>query len=101
MDIQGAELPFLKSIDKAVACERLRFIMVSTHHSSISGSSTTHPDCVETLRELGATILVEHDVVESFSGDGLILASTQPEDRDLWFPEISRNRAETSLFKRA
>jgi FkbM family methyltransferase len=99
MDIQGAELPFLRSIDIDVAKSHLRFIMVSTHHSSISGSTTTHTDCVETLRELGATILVEHDVVESFSGDGLILASTQPCDRDLWFPNISRNRAEKSLFK--
>lgn len=101
MDIQGAELPFLRSIDRKTALSRLRFVMASTHHSSISGSKSTHLDCVETLRELGATILVEHDVVESFSGDGLILASTMPEDRDLWFPSISRNRAETSLFKNA
>lgn len=99
MDIQGAEVPFLGSIDAATARSRLRFIMVSTHHSSISGSKSTHLDCVGILRDLGATILVEHDVIESFSGDGLILASMLLEDRDLWFPSISRNRAETSLFK--
>ncbi len=101
LDIQGAELPFLRSIAVDAARERLRFIMVSTHHSSISGSATTHGDCLEALRDLGATILIEHDVIESFSGDGLILASVLAEDRDLWFPAISRNRAETSLFKRA
>lgn len=101
LDIQGAELPFLRSITEAMAREKLRFVMVSTHHSCISGSTTTHPDCVEALRALGATILVEHDVIESFSGDGMILASLLPDDRDLWFPPISRNRAETSLFKRA
>jgi FkbM family methyltransferase len=100
LDIQGAELELLRSIDAGLA-RRLRFVMVSTHHSSISGSSTIHGDCVETLRALGATILVEHDVVESFSGDGLILASMLPEDRGLWFPHISRNRAETSMFKQA
>ena len=99
MDIQGAEVPFLRSIDSATVRGRLRFVMVSTHHSSISGSKSTHPDCMEILRDIGATILVEHDVVESFSGDGLILASMLPEDRDLWFPDISRNRAETSLYK--
>ena len=99
MDIQGAETAFLQSIDSATAQNRLRFIMVSTHHSSISGSKSTHLDCMERLRDLGATILIEHDVIESFSGDGLILASMLPEDCALWFPNISRNRAETSLFK--
>jgi hypothetical protein len=101
LDTQGAEWPFLRSITPDMARHKLRFIMVSTHHSCISGSKTTHHDCVETLRALGASILVEHDVIESFSGDGLILASTQAHDRDLWFPEISRNRAERSLFKSA
>ena len=101
LDVQGAELPFLQSIDPATAAKQLRFVMVSTHHSSISGSKTTHHDCTERLRELGATILMEHDVVESFSGDCLILASFLREDRGLPFPAISRNRAETSLFKNA
>jgi len=99
IDAQGAEFPFLKSIDSTIAQERLRFVMVSTHHSSISGSKSTHPDCMEILRERGATILAEHNVVESFSGDGLILASMFPEDCNLWFPGISRNKAKTSLFK--
>ncbi len=101
MDIQGAELAFLKTISLKMAREKLRFIMVSTHHSCISGSTTTHSDCLEALRNLGATILVEHDVIESYSGDGLILASMFQDDQNLWFPTISRNRAETSLFKRA
>jgi len=101
MDIQGAELPFIQSMGNAVQKGQIRFVMVSTHHSCISGSKTTHPDCVEVLRQMGATILVEHDIIESYSGDGMILASFYPEDKMLWFPEISRNRAETSLFKTA
>lgn len=100
MDVQGAELALLRSIDPAIA-KRLRFVMASTHHSSISGSATIHGDCIEHLRSLGATILVEHDVVESFSGDGLILASFLPADRNLPFPPISRNRPESSLFAQA
>lgn len=98
LDVQGAELGFIRSMQAAAAAHRLRFVMASTHHSSISGSKTTHPDCVEALRGLGANILVEHDVIESFSGDGLVLASFYPEDAGLRFPEISRNRAQTSLF---
>ncbi len=101
MDVQGYELQFLNSMRAAVEKKLLRFVMVSTHHSCISGSKTTHPDCVEALRQLGASILIEHDVIESFSGDGLILASFYAEDRGLKFPPISRNRAETSLFKSA
>jgi len=98
LDTQGAELDFIKSL-KTVADKKLvRFVMVSTHHSSISGSTNTHFDCLQQLRMLGANILVEHDVIESFSGDGLILASFYLEDVNLHFPEISRNKAESSLF---
>jgi FkbM family methyltransferase len=99
LDIQGAELGFLRSIPTRSARDALRFVMLSTHHSSISGSTTTHPDCLDALRALGATILVEHDVIESYSGDGLILASLYDEDRALDFPPISRNVAATSLFQ--
>lgn len=101
LDIQGAELGFIGSMPQAVQRRLLRFVMVSTHHSSISGSKTTHPDCLEALRTLGAHILVEHDVIESYSGDGMILASFYREDALLRFPQISRNRAQTSLFQTA
>lgn len=101
MDIQGAELGFIESMPAAVEKKLLRFVMCSTHNSAISGSKTTHPDCVEALRQLGANILVEHDVIESYSGDGMILASFYREDAMLRFPEVSRNRAQTSLFKTA
>ena len=98
LDTQGAELDFIKSLKVAADKKLVRFVMVSTHHSSISGSANTHFDCLQQLRFLGGNILVEHDVIESFSGDGLILASFFPEDVNLPFPEISRNRAEASLF---
>ena len=97
-DTQGAELSIIKSMRSLVDKNLLRFVLISTHHSSISGSATIHFDCVEELQALGATILVEHDVLESYSGDGLILASFYPEDRSLFFPEISRNVPSKSLF---
>jgi FkbM family methyltransferase len=98
LDTQGAELHFIKSLMAATDKKLVRFVMVSTHHSSISGSTNTHFECLQQLRLLGASILIEHDVIESFSGDGLILASFYPEDANLYFPKISRNRSESSLF---
>lgn len=98
MDVQGAELSFINTIETAVRQKSLRFIVVSTHHRSISGSSETHRDCVKVIRDLGGHVLVEHSVSESYSGDGLIAASFFPQDRVLTLPEISRNRAAASLF---
>lgn len=98
MDAQGAELPFLKSIESTDFRGRVRFVVISTHHKSISGSATTHRDCLATLIDMGAFILCEHSVDESFSGDGLIVASFLAEDTNLVMPSISRNRPEDSLF---
>jgi hypothetical protein len=50
------------------------------------------------LKEFGGTILAEHDVHESFSGDGLIAAYFGfPLDWNE--PAISRNRYASSLFR--
>lgn len=97
-DAQGIEYGFLGSMKAAVAENRIRFLMLSTHHYTFSGSHTTHEDCLTRLKELGATVHVEHNLAESFSGDGLILTSFRPEDRLLNFPSITRNVAERSLF---
>lgn len=98
VDTQGAELPFIRSLDSSVGEGRLRFLIASTHHSSISGSPTTHEDCLRELDRLGAIILAEHSVQESFSGDGLIACSFMPSDRRIRMPEISRNQAVNSMF---
>ncbi|WP_368855463.1 FkbM family methyltransferase, partial [Proteus mirabilis] len=59
MDTQGAELPFLESMSAAVARGLVRFLVVSTHHSSISGSKTSHEDCVRSIRAMNGKILAE------------------------------------------
>jgi hypothetical protein len=51
------------------------------------------------LRDFGGTILAEHDVHESFSGDGLIAAYFGREPLQWKEPLISRNRYSTSLFR--
>ena len=98
MDVQGAELAFIRSMRSAVEQRQVRFVVVSTHHESISGSATTHEDCVQSLQALGAKVFVQHDVFESYSGDGLIVASFSPADRSIVLPKISRNRCRQSLF---
>jgi hypothetical protein len=96
MDVQGAETGFLRSMRRSEAAELVRFMVISTHHESISGSSSTHDDCLEELRSQGAVILAEHSVAESFSGDGLIVASFAANDRWLRLPPMSRAPRELS-----
>ena len=98
MDVQGAELDFLSSMRPFVAAQGVRFLVVSTHHESISGSPTTHQDCLRAIEDMGGTVLCEHSVQESYSGDGLIAASYFACDRSIVLPEISRNTAANSLF---
>lgn len=90
MDVQGAELPFIRSMPRAAKAGRVRFVVVSTHDAAISGSATTHADCIRELELCGGTILAEHSVAESYSGDGLIIASFQAADRGIRLPEVSR-----------
>ena len=98
IDSQGAELLFLSLLPEEKCANALRFVVVSTHHASISGSATTHRDCLLELVRRGAVILCEHTVEESFSGDGLIVASFFLEDAAKPLPQVKRNAPEKSLF---
>jgi FkbM family methyltransferase len=98
IDAQGAELPFIRGMRHAGCTGKVRFLVVSTHHHSISGSLSTHQDCLMELKRMGAIILSEHSVDESFSGDGLIAASFHSGDASMRLPSISKNRPEYSLF---
>lgn len=96
LDVQGAEHAFLEGAGPRLA-ERVRFVVVSTHHHSISGTHLTHELCLELLVKAGAHVFAEHSIAESFTGDGLIAASFDERDRDLAVP-LSRARAKDSLF---
>ena len=50
------------------------------------------------LMDAGGVILAEHSVDESYSGDGLIVASFRASDREIRLPVLSRNRRLESLF---
>jgi hypothetical protein len=60
----------------------VRFVVFSTHHSSISGDDFTHEKCRKIITSAGGHIIAEHTVAESFSGDGLLVASFDARDRD-------------------
>ncbi len=98
VDIQGAEIGLIESMGDAVSTGAIRFIVVSTHHESISGAAFTHDDCIRAIRRLGGVILAEHSVEESYSGDGLIVASFLPDDLGIELPKPSKNAPEKSLF---
>jgi FkbM family methyltransferase len=96
-DAQGAESHVVDQIIELGKNHRLRFCVISTHAYEITGDPLTHQTCLQKLQTAGAHIIAEHDVHESFSGDGLIAASFSPKDQHLKIP-ISCNRYSTSLF---
>lgn len=75
----------------------MRFLIVSTHHHSISGDPLTHQRALALLIDTGAHVISEHSVNESFSGDGLIAVSFDDRDRDFVVP-VSHARSKDSLF---
>lgn len=98
-DIQGAETEVLESCRDLFVARQIDWVFVSTHAHQISGDPLTHQRCVAILRDCGAIIECEHDVHESFSGDGLIVGRFGPAPRD-WVPiHLSTNRASRSLFR--
>ena len=99
VDTQGAELAALEGAARSIAEGKLRFVIISTHHHSISHDPIIHQRCLQFLCDQGAYILAEHSVSESYSGDGLIAASFEPTDRAIPPIAISRNTAANSLFR--
>lgn len=98
-DTQGAELRVLEQAAALFKARRIDWVFVSTHHHYISGDPLTHQRCLALLRESGATIVVEHEVNESFSGDGLICARFCPAPVGFTPPSISHNRISEALFR--
>ena len=97
VDIQGAETVLLDRARPLLMAGNVRFLIISTHHQSISGDPLTHQRALDLLRECGAHIIAEHTVRESYSGDGLIAATFDASQHDLTVP-ISYARAKESLF---
>ncbi len=98
-DIQGYELEMLQGASGCIEQGVIRFVIISTHHHSISNDPLTHQNCVKFLLDKGAHIIAKHNVTESFSGDGLICASFKEEDKSLETISLSYNYPTNSLFR--
>jgi len=98
LDIQGAETDVLEDCISLFKNNKIRFVIVSTHTHYISGDPLTHQKCLKLLTDAGGSILVEHDVHESFSGDGMICACF---DSDIELPilDISYCRYSESFYR--
>jgi FkbM family methyltransferase len=97
VDVQGAEVPMLDGARDLLRSGAVRFMVISTHHHRISGDPLTHQRVVMLVKELGGHVICEHTVAESFTGDGLVVVSFDPADRDLTVL-VSRCRVQDSLF---
>lgn len=98
LDVQGQELEAIRGARKIIKQGKLRFVIVSTHHFSISGDPMTHFKCIELIKSLGGNIIASHSLPESFSGDGLIAASFNKADKNLKI-DVSLNSSGDSLYR--
>lgn len=98
-DAQGAEHDVVLSCRELFEQARVKVLILSTHHWSISGSPITHELCLKSIVEFGGRVIAEHDVYESYSGDGLIVAIFGDELQALQPIPLTYNRYSTSLFR--
>ncbi len=98
-DIQGAEFDVLLSCKELFEQQRIKFAFVSTHDFRISADPLVHQRCLALIRDCGGRIIAEHDIHESFSGDGLIVAYFGDDTRMWSTVPVSRNRYSESLFR--
>ena len=68
-DVQGAENDMLKGAHLSFGSKKIDHVFISTHGDKI------HQDCIYFLENYNYNIICSHTVEESFSGDGLIVAS--------------------------
>ncbi len=66
-DVQGAEFDMLKGAVDALAHNKVNYLFISTHGHQ-------HRRCKRYLDKYGYKVIAEHSVLESYSGDGLIVA---------------------------
>ncbi|MBI1857015.1 FkbM family methyltransferase [Candidatus Saccharibacteria bacterium] len=98
MDVQGVELNALQGAIESIKEDKVRFIFISTHHYTFSHDPMTHQKCKQFLLDNGAYIISSHNILESFSGDGLIVASFDKRDKDFKV-DVSLNHSDNSLFR--
>jgi FkbM family methyltransferase len=99
LDCQGQELSVIRSCEHLFKKNKISWLFISTHSHQISGDPLTHQRCLQLLIDSGASILGEHDVHESFSGDGFICAKFGDIPKKWISPKLTYNRYSKSLFR--
>ncbi|MDF1756307.1 MAG: FkbM family methyltransferase [Verrucomicrobiales bacterium] len=89
-DIQGAETEMLKGAAQALAARKIKYVFISTHAGE-------HRKSLRLIKRYGYRIIAEHTVLESFSGDGLIVAAS-PECLNP--PAVVITKKKVSLIKK-
>jgi hypothetical protein len=84
-DIQGYELEMLYGAKNTLLNNLVDYVFISTH------SDIIHLNCLKYLTDLEFNILAEHNVSESYSNDGLIVASSKS-SMDCNLIEISKRK---------
>jgi hypothetical protein len=98
-DAQGCELDLLVNCAPLLQRQRIGFVVLSTHILPELWDPLLHQRCLQLVKDLGGTILAEHDVHESFSADGLVVAYFGADPID-WAPvSHTFNRYSTSFFR--
>lgn len=97
VDVQGWELKMLQGAINSIKKNNIRFIFISTHHHTISHDPLMHQKCLTFIKKNGGFIIAEHSIFESYSGDGLIVASFDIKDSNFKVP-ISFNRSCNNMF---
>lgn len=82
-DIQGQELNMLRDCRYSLWARSIDFLFISTH------SDDLHKQCLDYIEDFGYEIIAEHNVSQSFSADGLIVAKSPTIDP---IPSISITR---------
>jgi hypothetical protein len=72
-DIQGFEYEMLCGCGDLITQRRIGFVFISSH------SLKLHFQCRKHLAQAGYMIIAEHTPKESYSDDGLIVASASPQ----------------------
>lgn len=98
MDVQGWELDSIKGAENSIKQGKVRFLIVSTHHYVFSKDPSSHFKCQKLIESMGGTIIANHTIPESFSGDGLIAASFDKRDKNFKVG-VSINSSTHTLFR--
>lgn len=88
-DVQGAEFDMLKGAIKALSGHQIKYFFISTHGHE-------HKRCKRFLIKHGYFIVAEHSVLQSYSGDGLIVARSPLTDGP---SVVSISLRNVSIFK--